>query len=349
MSSSSNKKDDDFCFLKVSIAGNSPETVAIKLFNKECPKTCNNFLALVSDVGATTTKKTPYPTYRGCEFHRIIDGFMVQTGDFERFDGTGGYSPIYTGGKFPDESFAIKHDNEGIVSMANSGKNTNGSQFFITLKATPHLDGKHVAFGQVIAGMNIVHQMINVERVNDKPVPMQRIMITDCGIGNGNRGSDEDDKDNDDKKEVADKSRKEDKKKKRKKEKKKKTHKKDHKKRHRSRRSDSSDSDDDRRKRRKKSSKRKRKRSSRDRYYSDGDDSDDSLSRSSRQERDRREHRHHSSRIDDKRNKRQRSSRDRSNSRSWNSDDYSTSSSKGSFSSSSSSSRHRRKKSKSKR
>jgi peptidyl-prolyl isomerase G (cyclophilin G) len=190
-------KDDDndanVCFLRVSVAGSPAETIVIRLFQKECPKTCHNFRALCNDNGQTknpppTTSRTqPYPIYRGCEFHRIMEGFMVQAGDFERFDGTGGYSPISSagGGSFPDESFVIGHDAAGIVSMANSGKNTNKSQFFITLKASPHLNGKHVAFGQVIQGMNVVHQMVSVERNMEtgRPVPMQRILITDCGTG----------------------------------------------------------------------------------------------------------------------------------------------------------------------
>jgi peptidyl-prolyl isomerase G (cyclophilin G) len=191
--------DDDVCFLRVSVAVIPAETIVIRLFQKECPKTCRNFRALCNDTGKTnnpppTTSRTkPYPIYRGCEFHRIMEGFMVQAGDFERFDGTGGYSPIYAGGSFNDESFVMGHDAAGIVSMANSGKNTNKSQFFITLKATPHLNGKHVAFGQVIQGMNVVHQMVSVERnlETGRPVPMQRILITDCGTGWGTSNEDD--------------------------------------------------------------------------------------------------------------------------------------------------------------
>jgi cyclophilin family peptidyl-prolyl cis-trans isomerase len=177
----------EYCFLQVSIAASPPQTIVIQLFVDKCPRTCRNFLALCCPASQQerTSRQSPQPTYRASEFHRIIDGFMVQGGDFERFDGTGGYSPIYPGGVFQDESFAVKHAQAGIVSMANAGKNTNKSQFFITLKSTPHLDGKHVAFGQVVEGMNVVTDMLTVERQGDRPVPLQRVIITDCGVGRG--------------------------------------------------------------------------------------------------------------------------------------------------------------------
>jgi cyclophilin family peptidyl-prolyl cis-trans isomerase len=194
----------EFCFLKVSIAGAIPtakeDIIVIQLYRrKECPKTCRNFVALCSST-EITSRTSPCPSYRGCDFHRIIDGFMVQSGDFERFDGTGGYmSPLLqlrnnnnnnggnNGKMFDDENVTgTHHDQAGIVSMANSGKNTNKSQFFITLKATPHLNGKHVAFGKVVSGMQSVMKMLSVERDGrDRPVPMQRVVICDCGVGRG--------------------------------------------------------------------------------------------------------------------------------------------------------------------
>eukprot|EP00563_Minutocellus_polymorphus_P005858 CAMPEP_0181046940 /NCGR_PEP_ID=MMETSP1070-20121207/14611_1 /TAXON_ID=265543 /ORGANISM="Minutocellus polymorphus, Strain NH13" /LENGTH=245 /DNA_ID=CAMNT_0023125573 /DNA_START=109 /DNA_END=843 /DNA_ORIENTATION=+ len=125
------------------------------------------------------------PTYRNTEFHRIKPGFMVQGGDYENFDGTGGRS-IYSTSTFEDESFANKHHTGGILSMANRGKATNGSQFFITLGNASHLDGKHVAFGRVVHGMDVVMQMASVETdEKNRPIPMQRIVVVDCGIGNG--------------------------------------------------------------------------------------------------------------------------------------------------------------------
>jgi len=172
------------CFLHISIAGRPCRKVVIELYHLECPKICQSFLQLISNPG-TTSKRNPLPCYRGTEFHRVVESFMVQGGDFECFDGTGGYSAVTKSKTIEDESFRISHDRAGRVSMANRGPNTNGSQFFITLKATPHLDKKHVCFGQVIEGMEIVQTMVEVEREGTKPVPMQRIIIVDCGIGKG--------------------------------------------------------------------------------------------------------------------------------------------------------------------
>jgi len=131
-------------------------TIRIKLFNDIVPKTCENFYKL--------SKK-----YEGCLFHRIIHEFMIQGGDFVNGDGTGGYS-IY-GGKFEDENFDIPHDRPYLLSMANSGPNTNGSQFFITTVATPHLDGKHVVFGEVTKGFDIIDILNSTETdSHDRPV-----------------------------------------------------------------------------------------------------------------------------------------------------------------------------------
>jgi peptidylprolyl isomerase len=116
-------------------------------------------------------------SYKGTIFHRIIPGFVVQGGDFTRGNGTGGES-IY-GRTFPDENFVMRHDRAGVLSMANAGKNTNGSQFFITTVRTSGLDGKHVVFGRVLQGMELVHE---VEAVgSDSGVPSAKVEITDCG------------------------------------------------------------------------------------------------------------------------------------------------------------------------
>merc|ERR1712161_74542 len=116
--------------------------------------------------------------YKGCGLHRIIKGFMLQGGDFTNGDGTGGES-IY-GEKFDDENFIIKHTKAGQLSMANAGPETNGSQFFVTCKETPHLDGKHVVFGHVVEGLDIVKQIENVPcGENDKPE--RDVIIEDCG------------------------------------------------------------------------------------------------------------------------------------------------------------------------
>ena len=133
------------------------------------------------------------PTYRGTIFHRIIPGFMIQGGDYENFDGTGGSAAPSSSTKcddesttFPDEDFSIPHDTEGVLSMANRGKDTNGSQFFVTLGRAPHLDGKHVAFGRVIEGMEVMRDASRVDTEGGgRPVAMQRVSIADCGLGTG--------------------------------------------------------------------------------------------------------------------------------------------------------------------
>jgi peptidyl-prolyl isomerase G (cyclophilin G) len=187
-----------YCFLKISIGGEiMEEKIIIQLDILNRPKTCSSFLALCNTT-ITTRRSSPQQTYRGSEFHRIVPGMCVQGGDFETFDGTGGFSPLY-GRHWDDEhnnnnnnsssknssNKNNKHDQAGIVSMANPGKkNTNGSQFFITLKPTPHLDANHVVFGRVISGMDTtVQKMADVERDNrNRPVSLQRIVIEDCGL-----------------------------------------------------------------------------------------------------------------------------------------------------------------------
>merc|ERR1719263_2464575 len=117
--------------------------------------------------------------YKDCKFHRIIPEFMLQGGDFTRGDGTGGMS-IY-GDRFPDENFDLKHTKPGLLSMANAGPGTNGSQFFLTVKDTPHLDGRHVVFGEVLEGYDEVVKKIEAlgtsSGTTSKPV-----VIADCGV-----------------------------------------------------------------------------------------------------------------------------------------------------------------------
>lgn len=184
-------------YFRISIAGGPPQTVVFQLYHDKCPKTCDNFIALCQSPGkakrptsSASANDAQPATYRGTEFHRILPGFMIQGGDFTKFDGTGGHAaPTTNGGQptFPDENFDISHDREGVLAMANRGKNTNGSQFFITLGKTLHLDGKHVAFGHVVRGIEVIQEASRVETEgsNGKPSMLQRVVITDCGLGTG--------------------------------------------------------------------------------------------------------------------------------------------------------------------
>ena len=133
---------------------------------KITPITSGNFLKLCGN-----------KAYRGVPFHRVIKNFMIQGGDTTNHDGSGGVSSY--GGNFKDENFIMKHTKYSI-SMANSGPNTNGSQFFITTKNTEWLDGKHVVFGKVIKGFDVIDN-IELVRTNKENVPLTPIIIVDCG------------------------------------------------------------------------------------------------------------------------------------------------------------------------
>ncbi|KDO19579.1 hypothetical protein SPRG_15160 [Saprolegnia parasitica CBS 223.65] len=164
-------------YFDMAVGGKSIGRIDFRLY-EDVPKTAENFRALCTgERGLGKTTKKPLH-YKGSIFHRIIAGFMCQGGDFSNRNGTGGES-IY-GAKFADENFKHKHTKAGLLSMANAGPNTNGSQFFITLAPTPHLNGKHVVFGEVIDGMDVVRKMVAVDRGrNDKPV--MDVTIADCG------------------------------------------------------------------------------------------------------------------------------------------------------------------------
>ncbi|CAH8310235.1 unnamed protein product [Eruca vesicaria subsp. sativa] len=173
----SKKTKNPTVFLDVSIGGDPLERIVIELFADVVPKTAENFRALCTGeagLGKTTGKPLHF---KGSSFHRVIKGFMAQGGDFSNGNGTGGES-IY-GGKFSDENFELDHEEGGYLSMANCGPNTNGSQFFILFKRQPHLDGKHVVFGKVVKGMEVVKKMELVGTTDGKPT--SNVKIIDCG------------------------------------------------------------------------------------------------------------------------------------------------------------------------
>ena len=162
-------------YFDISINNNYLGRIIIKLFDDEVPNTCRNFRYLCS-VGLLDKSK---PSYQDTSFHRVIRDFMIQGGDITNGDGTGGFS-MY-GEKFDDENFNLDHNQEGLLSMANSGQNTNNSQFFITLKKTPWLDNKHVVFGIIISGFDIVKKIEEVDTgENDKPI--ENVIISKCGL-----------------------------------------------------------------------------------------------------------------------------------------------------------------------
>ena len=150
--------------MTVAVIKTNMGTIEIELFAKETPKTVENFVGLANK-----------GYYNGVIFHRVIENFMIQGGDPT---GTGRGGDSFWGGKFADEIVpALKHDQPGILSMANAGPNTNGSQFFLTLVATPWLDGKHTVFGKVISGMEVVSSIGKVATSKPGDKPLQDVVM----------------------------------------------------------------------------------------------------------------------------------------------------------------------------
>ncbi|KAI9308533.1 cyclophilin A [Cunninghamella echinulata] len=157
------------CFFDISINNSPAGRIVFKLYDDVVPKTARNFRELC-------TGQNGYG-YAGSGFHRVIPQFMLQGGDFTNHNGTGGKS-IY-GNKFEDENFQLKHNKTGLLSMANAGPGTNGSQFFITTVLCPWLDGKHVVFGEVVEGMDLVKKIESHGSGSGKP--NATIKITNSG------------------------------------------------------------------------------------------------------------------------------------------------------------------------
>jgi len=163
-------------FFDIEINGKAAGRVEMGLFGNHVPRTTENFRALCTGEKGEGAAGKPLHFRDSC-FHRIIPGFMCQGGDFTKANGTGGES-IY-GAKFEDEAFGVAHDRPGLLSMANSGPDSNGSQFFITTAACQHLDMKHVVFGEVLDGMDVVREMENKGSPEGKP--RAQVTIVDCG------------------------------------------------------------------------------------------------------------------------------------------------------------------------
>jgi peptidylprolyl isomerase len=163
-------------FLELSLSGKALGRIVIELYANKVPRTAENFRMLCTGekgVGRSGSKLH----YRDCRFHKIITGFLAQCGDFIAHDGSQNES-VY-GPRFEDENFSVPHDDRGIVSMANNGRNTNGGQFFITFTKSPWLNGKNVAFGKVVEGLEFLEAIESVG--SQSGTPRHTVKIVSCG------------------------------------------------------------------------------------------------------------------------------------------------------------------------
>lgn len=175
---SRNENNNPKVYFDIKIGRREVGRIIFELYFNITPKTCENFRSLCTGERGISQLSLKNLTYKNSCFHRIINGFMAQGGDFTKGNGTGGES-IYSQ-KFEDENFLLKHDCAGLLSMANAGPNTNGSQFFITFRDTPHLDGRHVVFGKIISGMEVL-KIMEMVATDPNDCPRTSVIISDCG------------------------------------------------------------------------------------------------------------------------------------------------------------------------
>lgn len=173
----SNSKERDYVFMSVSVEGEPLGQLVFEVFKTLCPRTCGNCKAL-----CTGEEGQRYPgvlmSYRNTVIHRIVGSGWIQGGDIHGGSGAGG-SSIY-GETFEDECFAVKHDSSGILGMVNQGSNTNNSQFYVTLKASPWMNEQYVAFGRVIEGSKVLKKLEELESYNERP--QKEVVIQQCGV-----------------------------------------------------------------------------------------------------------------------------------------------------------------------
>lgn len=172
-----NSNNHEYVFLDISIGDEPAGRLVIELFSDVVPKTCANFKALCTGEKGISQETDVKLLYKNSIFHRIVPNGWIQGGDIYHGRGNGGES-IY-GAVFEDENFAVPHSRRGILGMANKGRHSNQSQFYITLQPAPWMDSKYVAFGQIIEGTATLKKMEVVETMNERPVT--DIRVTDCG------------------------------------------------------------------------------------------------------------------------------------------------------------------------